>query len=440
VPQAPPAGGLRQSLQAFRYRNFAIFWTGALLSNAGSWMQNITIPFVLYQMTGSAAWVGLAAFAQLFPTVLVGPLAGSLADRFPRRRVLLCAQGFAAFMALVLWAVWEADLARPGLFVALVAVSGVAGGLMIPSWQAFVTELVPRESLLNAITLNSAQFNAARALGPAIGGAVLATLGPGAAFLGNAFSYLAVLGALALVRVPELEREPLGGRILTQFVEGLRYTRRHLGLSVVILVVSAVALLGSPVFQLAAVFADDVFHVGAGWYGVMIGALGTGAVLGAPVIGGWGTTVKRSRLAGGSLLMYGAAITAFGLSPVIWVGMVALVFAGAGYLAVVSTLMTTLQLLVEEQMRGRVLALYFMAFTGAYPVGSLIQGWTADQVGAPATTTVAGLLLVGIAVGLRIRPRLLASLDGEADDADEVGQEAAAAAGQSSSAPAASHA
>ena len=416
VPDRDERPRLREALRAFRYRNFAIFWTGALLSNTGTWIQGVTVPYVLYQLTGSAAWVGLGAFAQFLPFMVMGPLAGSLADRFSRRQVLVVTQAAAAVVALALWLLWEADLATPGVIVAMVALGGVAAGLNVPAWQAFVTELVPRDALLNAITLNSAQFNGARALGPAVGGAVIATLGPSWAFLINALSYVAVLGALALVRVPPLERVPAAGRVLSQFAEGVRYTRAHTGIALCIVVVTVVAFLGSPVFQLAPVFAEEVFEVGPGWYGVLTGALGTGAVLGAPVVASWGTTVSRGRLAGGALLLYSASIVAFGLSPVLWVGIVALAVAGAGYLAVVSTLMTTMQLLVDEQMRGRVLAIYFMGFTGAYPLGSLIQGWVADRVGAPATTTTAGLLLLGLVVWLRVRPGLLASLEGSGDE------------------------
>jgi MFS family permease len=409
--KAEGRGSLKQSVEAFRHRNFALFWTGALLSNTGGWIQNVTVPYVLFQMTGSATWVGLAAFAQLFPTVILGPLSGSIADRFSRRRTLMVTQSFAAAMAFVLWGLWESGAASPGLILAVVMLFGLSGGLSIPSWQAFVTELVPRESLLNAITLNSAQFNAARALGPTIGGAVLATLGPSWAFLINGFSYVAVLGALALVRVAPLVRRPVEGRVLSQFVEGVRFTRRHSGLALVIALVAAVGLLGSPVFQLTAVFASEVFDVGPGWYGVLSGALGVGAVLSAPLIGGWGNSLPRSRLAGLALVIYAAAITCFGLSPGVWAGMAALLVAGGGYLAVVSTLQTTLQLLVTEEMRGRVLALYFMAFTASYPIGSLIQGAIADRVGAPATVTCAGLLLLGLAALIRLRPGLLATLD-----------------------------
>ena len=404
--------GFSEAFRAFRYRDFALFWPGALISNSGTWVQGVTVPYVLYRLTGSAAWVGLAAFAQFIPFMLMGPLAGSLADRFSRRRILLLTQTAAAACAFLLWVLWETDVARPGVIVGVVTLSGMCAGLAVPSWQAFVTELVPRDALLNAITLNSAQFNAARALGPALGGIVLGTLGPSWAFLLNAFSYLAVIGVLLLIRGRPPVRQAIEGRVLAQFRDGLRYVRAHTGIAVCIVVVTMVAFLGSPVFQLTPVFAEDVFHVGPGLYGVLTGALGAGAVLSAPFVSGWGGAVPRGRLAGWALLVYALAITSFGLAPTFWVGVFALGIAGAAYLTVVSTLMTSMQLLVEEEMRGRALAIYFMGFTGAYPVGALIQGWLADLIGAPATVVAAGLLLLGLVVWLRMRPGLLSAMEG----------------------------
>ena len=218
--------GLREAVEAFRYRNFRLFWIGALLSSTGTWVQGVTVPFVVLKLTGSAAWVGFAGFAQFLPAVLVGPLAGSLADRFHRRSVLLVTQSLMAADALLLWIMWIAGVRNPWAIVGVVALGGVTAGLNIPSWQAFISELVPREVLLNAVTLNSTQFNAARAFGPALGGLVLGLLGAGPAFLINAISFLAVIVALLMIHVPRLERARDDRGVLRQFADGLRYARR----------------------------------------------------------------------------------------------------------------------------------------------------------------------------------------------------------------------
>jgi MFS family permease len=176
-------------LTAFRYRNFSLFWTRALVSNTGTWVQNITVPFVVYQITGQAFWVGFTSFLQFLPIVIMGPVGGALADRYHRRSVILVTQTIQAGLALALFAAWVTDHQTLPVIIVLVALSGIVTGINIPSWQSFVSELVPRDVLLNAVTLNSTQFNAARAFGPAIGGIVLATLGVSWAFLINAVSF-----------------------------------------------------------------------------------------------------------------------------------------------------------------------------------------------------------------------------------------------------------
>ena len=163
-------------------------------------MQNLAVPYVLYEVTESAFWVGLATFTQFLPAMVLGPLAGSIADRFDRRRVLLVTQSLMAAAALALWAAWASGVRSAGWILALVTLAGIFGGINIPSWQAFINDLTPREDLLSAVTLNSLQFNAARALGPGIAGVLLATFGPSWAFLVNAVSFGFVLLALLLVR------------------------------------------------------------------------------------------------------------------------------------------------------------------------------------------------------------------------------------------------
>ncbi len=401
--------------EALRYRNFALFWGGALISNTGSWVQNVTVPFVLYRLTGNALWVGLSTFAQFLPAVLLGPLAGSLADRYPRRRILLITQSALAVAALGLWGVWVADLAKPGVIVGLVCLAGIVAGLNITAWQAFVTELVPRSVLPNAITLNSAQFNASRALGPALGGVVLAAVGPGWAFLLNALSFGAVIAALVLIQVPRLV-PPVGDRptVMREFATTIRYVRDRPGLSVCILTVVVLGLLGSPVFSLIVVFTDDVFHVGRQAYGFLGACLGLGAIVGAPLVTGRVGRMARGAVVRVALPLYGASVAAFALAPVYAVAAVALVVAGAGYLAVAAALNTALQLQVDEARRGKVVALYLMALTAAIPVGGLVQGVLVDVFGPRTTVAAAGLLLVVLAVWLGMSGRLVALGDGPA--------------------------
>jgi len=390
-----PRPGFAAALSAFRYRNFTLFWFGALFSNTGTWVQNVTVPFLVFQLTQSAAWVGVAAFTQLLPLALFSVVGGSLADRFQRRSILLVTQSAAALVALALWALWVSGRASLAPVLVLVGVGGMVTGLNIPAWQAFVSELVPRDTLLNAVTLNSTQFNAARAFGPALGGLVLAQLGVGWAFLLNAASYVVVLAVLVAIAVPRLTRDAHHDSVLRGLVTSVRYTARRRGLLTCVLAVAGLGLLASPVNALLVVFAEDVFDVDRFRYGLLGAALGLGAVLSAPLVAGPGTGVRRSLLAGVGMAAHGAALVAFALAPSYWFGVALLVVAGAAYLPVAATLNTTLQLQVDESMRGKVLALYITVFTVAIPVGSLIAGTVASAVGAPATLAVgAGLFLV----------------------------------------------
>jgi MFS family permease len=403
----PPSN--RRSTAALRHRDFALFWWSSLVSNSGTWLQNVAVPFVVFRLTHSAAWVGFATFAQFAPGVVLAPIAGSIADRFPRRSVLLVNQTLLGVVALALWVEWVAGWTSPWTITATVAVSGTIASMGIASWQAFVSELVPREDLLNAVILNSTQFNAARAIGPAVGGFVLGGLGPGWAFLLNAISYAVVVAALMFIRLrrPAADTSERIG-ILREFASTIRYVRRKRGIVACCLLITAVGLLGSPIFSLVVVFADDVFRVSGTLYGLLSACLGIGAVMGAPLIASRAAGMPRSRLVGLGLLVYALAVAAFGAAPGYWVGVVCLLVAGAAYLAIASTSNTTVQLQVDEAMRGKVMAFYLMTFTAAIPIGSLVQGWTAQTVGPRQTTIAAGLLLAVVVTGLRVTGRLAA--------------------------------
>ena len=404
----PGRAGLGRAFVALRHRNFRLFWCAALVSNTGTWVQNITVPFVLYSLTGSAVWVGVATFAQFIPFVVTGPLAGSLADRVPRRRLLLVTHGVLALNALALWATWVAGVRSPVLLVCLLAFQGTVAGLFVPSWQAFITELVPRSELLNAITLNSAQFNASRAFGPALGGLILATLGPDWAFFLNAASYGAVIVGLLLIRLVADRRLPGDGSphrpgVLREFADSIRYIRHQRGIAACVLVVVAIGLLTSPIFSLLVVFAEEVFRVGRSLYGLLGAAVGIGAVLATPFVSGRHPDRRRGVFVAGALTIHALAALAFALAPGYWFAIVALLVMGATYLAFAATLNTTLQLLVEDARRGRIIAVYLMGLTLALPVGALIQGWLVEQVGPRATVAGGALLLLTATAALASR-------------------------------------
>jgi len=411
------ATGIRHSVRALRHRNFALFWSGALISNSGTWIQNATVPYVLYQLTRSEAWVGLATFAQFIPSVLFGPLGGSLADRLDRRKFLVLTQSLLCAAAVGMWLLWIAGLARPVVILGLVAVSGTLNGLNTPSWQAFVPALVPREDLLSAITLNSLQFNAARAIGSGMAGLVLYKLGPSSAFLFNAVSFLCVLLALSMVNLPPAPRRASAdGGVLSQFADAVRYAGHRPGIMVGITTAIAIAFFGYPIVQFAVVFAQRVYHVGNMQYGLLAASMGIGALVAAPLVSGWDTVLPRATVARVAFPLYGLAVFLFGVSGDFLLGFVALLLAGAGFLAVISATNTAVQIIVADSMRGRVLACRTMSFTLAYAIGGLVQGQLAEWFGPRVTVGTAGAALLGFALFLSvIRPRLLSHLDDPPD-------------------------
>ena len=402
-------------MRAFRHRDFRLFFLGALVSNSGSALQSLALPYVILEITESALWVGMVGFALMIPGFLVGPLGGSLADQRDRRTLLLATQAAMAAAAFALWWVWTAGWHDPWLILGITALSGLFSGLMIPSWQSFVASLIPRSDLSSAITLNSAQFNGSRAIGPAM------AAGPGWAFFLNGVSFITVLVALFVIR-PATEQRPPGARPSTRegFGEAVRYMRGRTGIVVSVGCAMLVAFFGNPTTQFTVVFNKFLYHGSPTVLGWLTAAVGLGAVLAAPVLSTWDTRVARSSVVRWSLPIYAVSIIAFGLAPVWQLALVSLLVSGAGFLAVVATTNTSIQMIVADEMRGRVMSVRIMGFTLAFPFGSLAQGALADAWGPRQTVTLFGAMLLAFAVYLALKPSLLRTLDAETDDADVV--------------------
>jgi len=412
-------------VKAFRYRDFRIFWIGALISNTGTWVLNLTLPFVLFELTGSAVWVGAAVAAQFLPMFAFSPLGGSVADQYSRRSVLLVMQAAMGLGAGLIWLAWVAELREPWLLLALVAIVGSINGISMPSWQGFVHDLVPRDYLLSAVTMNSLQFNAARAIGPAVGGLLLATLGPAWAFGLNAASYSSILLALLAVRAG---RGIVVQRSSTGFVQQIRLAVRYIGkqpgIMMALVIAFVVGFFGNPIFSFTVVFAGAVFEVGPVQLGLMNAALGIGAFAAAPLVGASRFAPRLSVVAGTGLIVYGAMLVLFALAPNYTVGLIALFVVGACFLAVVASINTAGQMIVADAFRGRVLALRMMIFTVAAPTGGLVQGWFADVIGPRPTVLIAGSVMFVIAVGLQfLRGNMQLSRLDDPHDALEASEE-----------------
>lgn len=407
---------VRPALVALGHRDFRRFWLAALVSNTGGWMQNAAVPYVAFQLTGSAGDVGITGFFQYAPFMVMGLVGGSLADRYPRRRLLMVTQLMQATCALALWALVASGSATTASLSALSFVAGMAGGVNTPVWQSFVTELVPRDVLLNAVTLNSAQFNAARALGPFLAGLVIAGWGPSSAFAVNCLSYLAVVAVLVVIRGSSDSRgRPDGGGALAGVRNGVAHVLSSPAIVACCVAIMAVAGLGSPLFSYLAVYGESVFGVEGLRLGILFGAAGVGSVLFTPLLLSIAPRLSRSVLLSAAMLFYGASVAAMGVASNYAAAIVVLVCFGGAYLSIASTINTTIQLVVREDLRGVVIAIYVMCLTGALPVGILAWGAAADRVGIRRTTVAAGALLVIVTVVFVLTGRF--SVMAEADRA-----------------------
>ena len=398
---------------SLRDRNYRLFWIGGFVSNTGRWFQSVAVPAIIWQLTESPAWVGFTGFSRMAPMALVSPIAGALADRYDRRKLLLVTQSLQALATGLLLIMWVSGVRTAGAYAAMSGLAGVFGGLNLPGWKAFVSDLVPRERLLNAITLNSMQFNASRMFGPALAGITLAATGPGWAFLINFLSFGAVLAALALIRVQSslpAEREPFAP--FRDFAETVGWIRTHPGIRQAIITVGVVGLLGMPIQVLAIVFAEDVFDGGERAYGLMLTMIGVGAVATGPFIAGRGSRLDRSRLQSGAFVIYTVGLAGFALAPNLIVAFAALLFVGSAHLTSASVLNTTIQVQVPEARRAKVLAVHMMVVTMSSPVGQLVLGQIMSRV-PPRTTIAVAALVMGLIAAIFVSTRRLESLNSD---------------------------
>ncbi len=394
------------ALAALRIPAFRRFFVAALMSNSGAWLQGIAMPYVMFQITESGAWVGASVFALMVPMALTGPVAGPLADRIPRRRILVMTQSVLALVAIGLALAWWLGVREPLAYVALSVLYGTVNGFNMPAWQAYVSDLVPREALMNAITLNSTQFNAARAIGPSVGGVVLATLGPGWSFAGNAFSFVFVVATLLTLPAGQIREGAGNDPVIQQFAQGFAYALEQPGIVTAYIAGGLVAFFGGTLTQVHLVlFAEEVFGVGEFRFGLLVSAFGVGAVLAAPWLTAVAPRYRKSSVLVAGLAAYGIGELVLATTDLYWIGVVGVLVAGGAHLTTASTTNTSIQLQVAEAMRGRVMAMYLMVFTLGMPIGAIVQGALTDVVGPRAVVFGMGSVLLTGTLLLRVSGR-----------------------------------
>ena len=379
-----------------RVPRFRALWAAATVSNVGSFLQQVAASWLMLQLTGSATWVGLMVASTTLPLLVVALPAGALADVIDRRRVLLVAQGVMATAALAMAALAFTGLTTPGLLLGLGLLLGTGLAFNLPAWQALVPELVPRSLVPEAVALNSASFNVARAVGPALGGLLVATAGPGWAFAINAVSYVAVAAVLASPRDGGRRRDPeasLGAAIAL----GLRYTRFTPTLRRLLALAASFAVTTAVLQAMLPNLSEEVLGGDAVTYGLLLGAMGAGALVGALTRRRVGDRLGR-RMVPTAITAIGVAGIGVGLSRAVPLTAACMAVAGVMWVWTLVTLNSTVQLSSPAWVRGRVMSLYTLSFVGFLPLGSILGGVLGDAIGVPGA--IVALSSAAVVLGL----------------------------------------
>jgi len=394
-------------LRSLRRRNYRLYFFGQLISLIGSWMQTTAQQWLVYQLTGSELSLGAVTFATFIPVLALSLGMGVIVDRVERRRLLIITQTLFMITAATLAGLTLTGVIEYWHIILLALLNGVGNALDMPARQAFNIDLVERDDFLNAIALNSSVFNGARIIGPAIGGMVVAAVGAGPAFGLNAISFLAVIGALLMMRLPAFTPPERSGSGLHELRQGLAYlvsNRTVLGL---VSMVAAFNLIGFPYVVLLPVFAAEVLGTGAAGLGELLAAQGVGAL-----IGGLGLAFLGDRQAKGPMILANRAllpvgILLVGLSRTMPLSMLGLALGGYAQINQLAMTNTLIQLSVPDELRGRVVSTFTWALGGFWPLGSLLTGWMAERIGsAQAVLVLAGVSSVIALAGRAIFPEV----------------------------------
>lgn len=387
---APATPLARRTFAALANPNYRRWTSGQAISLAGTWMQAIAQSWLVLQLTGSATALGTVVALQTLPTLVFGPYAGVVADRLDKRRLMIGLQSAMGVLALVLGLITITGVVTLGQVYALALLLGVNNCFENPARQAFVLEMVGPQDLRNAVSLNSVLVNVARAVGPAIAGLVITAGGIGFCFLLNAASFVPVVVSLLRLDTAALRPSVPTPRAPGQLREGLRYVRRSPQLAVPLLMMALVGCLAYEFQVVLPIVAAQTFHGDASTYGFLTAAMGGGAIVGGLWVAARGRTGLGALVVSSTL--FGAAMLLTALAPALWVALVGMAFVGAFSVAFLSTGNSTLQLAAQPQMRGRVMALWAVAFLGSTPLGGPIAGAVAEWGGGRA-----GLLLGAVA-------------------------------------------
>ena len=395
--------------KAFKYRDFRLMWFGACTSSIGTWMQIVAQGWLIYRLSHSAFLLALDQFLGGIPIFLFSLIGGVVADRVERRKILLGSQYVQMFSAGLLTILVATGLVQVWHILSLSFISGFAQAFGGPAYQALIPTLVEREDMPNAIALNSIQFNVAVMVGPALAGQALAKLGEKWCFGLNAVSFLAPIISLSIISTRFLPVKTTESMI-TSLKQGIHFARKQVSMEALIVLAFCMTALGMPMRTYFPVFVKDIFHRGPETYGNLLALMGLGSIVGSLTIAGAGNMKRKGLVALGALIFLGAGISGFALSKSLPVSGALLVLVGASMMAVFATVNSLVQLITTNEMRGRVMSVYNLAFRGGMPMGNLLSGWLVPIFTAPVVLGVNGFVLILLALYFIFIQRRLAAL------------------------------
>jgi MFS family permease len=400
---------LRRIFKAFHYRDFRLMWIGACTSSIGTWMQIVAQGWLIYRLSHSARLLGLDQFLAGLPIFLFTIIGGVVADRTERRKILLMSQWLQMASAGVLTVLVTMGLAHVWPILCLSFVSGLAQAFGGPAYSALIPTLVDKEDMPNAIALNSIQFNLAVTVGPALAGITLAKLGEKWCFGLNALSFLAPIVSLSIIST-RFVPEPTKQSMYNSLVQGIKFIWHQGSMVGLIVLAFLMTFLAMPMRTYIPVFVKDIFHRGPATYGNLLSLMGVGSICGSLAMAGLGNMRSKGRFALMMLVCLGAGIAVFSLSTSLRVSYATLVVVGASMMAVFATMTSLVQLIITNEMRGRVMSVYNFAFRGGMPMGNLLSGWLVPMFTAPIVLGVNGLVLVLVAAYFLLVQRRVAAL------------------------------
>lgn len=418
VESSPSSKARWAAFRPLRHRGFALVWTAALVSNVGTWMETVAVGDLVANRTGQAGWTAAVAAAGFLPMGLLGPVGGAIADRVDRRRFMVVTTLLQTGIAAILTFLSATGRASPGTVVVVVFAAGCVAGVGFPAYMAMIPDLVPREDLVGAVSLGQAQFNLGRVVGPALAGLAISLGSYTWAFAVNTVSFGAMLVAFGVLRFPSRTADVDDASMWQRIRVGARAARDEPGVRAAIVLISVVALTASPFIALIPAMARVRHGGGPGLTSTFVTAQGIGAVFGAILVPGLAARFGRHRILMIGLVALPGALALYGVAPTPATATAALVGVGVTYIAVFSGIGAVVQLRAPDEVRARVVSLYFLALGTLYPLGSTLQGPIADRVGLGVTTVGSAVALLAAVAFLHVvRPGTLSALDDTDDDA-----------------------